>query len=186
MQTLFSQDTVVAAQNLLGHVLVHKTSEGVISGVINEVEAYTQEDPACHTYLGRQTKRNAPMFEEAGTLYIYFVYGMHYCFNIVTEKKGRGCAILIRSVVPAEGVSLMRKNRGEKVADSQLCNGPSKLIQALQIPPNLNGQHLNDASHGLSIQKGMTPSEIRPTTRIGLSKGKDLPWRFIAKFKDDF
>ena len=106
---------------------------------------------------------------------------MHYCFNIVSEKEGKGAAILIRSLIPKEGLSLMRKNRGVNISDAQLCNGPSKLMQALSISADLNGRQFNDGSHGLSLKKGVVPSEIRATTRVGLSKGKDLPWRFIAR-----
>ena len=105
----FLQDTVSVAKSLIGKELVYKNKDFEIGGIINETEAYTQEDPACHAFNGKITKRNKVMFEEAGTIYIYLIYGMYHCLNIVTEDKNRGCAVLIRSIIPTKIISTNRE-----------------------------------------------------------------------------
>ena len=160
--------------------MVHETTGRVIVGIINEVEAYTQEDPACHTFGGKQTKRNSPMFGEPGTLYIYFIYGMYFCLNIVTEEKGRGCAVLLRGCVPMLGMDVMRRNRFGK-ADKYLCNGPAKLVQAFGVSPTLNGCVMADSPLYVSEDK-QEPKTILKLPRVGISKGVDLLWRFVGEF----
>jgi DNA-3-methyladenine glycosylase len=139
-----------------------------------ETEAYTEDDAAAHTYRGK-TKRNAPMFEEAGTIYIYFTYGMHYCMNIVTGPVGHGEAVLLRALEPLEGIDQMQLNRPGRPL-SQLTNGPAKLVEALGIPPTLSGQHLGDS--GLRLIPGSPSGSITKTTRIGISQARDLERRF--------
>ncbi len=107
MPNLFS--SVDGAQDLLGWELVHHTPAGDIGGIIIETEAYTEEDEASHSFRGR-TKRTAPMFEEAGHIYMYFIYGMHWCLNIVTGPKDHGEGILIRALRPTRGLELMRSS----------------------------------------------------------------------------
>ena len=179
LKDLFRKDTKTIAKNILGMFLVHESSEGKTVGKIVETEAYLHDDPATHSFHGK-TVRNAPMFGRAGTAYVYFTYGMHYCFNVVTAKEGVGEAVLIRALEPVEGLTLMRKRR--KIEDiSQLCNGPAKLVQAMGIHKEHNGvdllQHkklflLAKDTHSLSIVKGK---------RVGISKGQDLPLRFCIK-----
>ena len=105
----YAQPTQVVAEQLIGCKLTCVTKSGLISAIINETEAYTQEDPASHSYMGRITKRNVVMFQEPGTIYVYMIYGMYFCFNIVTEKLGRGCAVLIRSIIPIKGIDILLK-----------------------------------------------------------------------------
>lgn len=170
-------DGLSGAKNLLGWKLVHETSEGITGGYIVETEAYNQDDPASHAY-GGPTPRNEAMFEEAGTIYVYFTYGMHYCVNIVAGPKGRGEGVLIRALEPVEGIELMRKRRGVEV-DLMLTNGPAKLVQAMGITKELNGATINTGS--LKLVPGFKPKEIVQTTRIGINKAVDQSWRFYVK-----
>ena len=164
-----------AAPLLLGQKLVHESPEGTTSGYIVEVEAYTQEDPASHTHRG-ETMRNAAMFKEAGTVYVYFTYGMHYCVNFVTGSVGHGEGILIRALEPVEGIELMQKRRGRDDL-GQLTNGPAKLVQAMGITRQHNLTNLQDGS--LKLEAGFMPSAILQTTRVGIKQGIELPWRFL-------
>lgn len=165
-----------AAPLLLGQKLIHHTSEGVTSGYIVEVEVYTSQDAASHTYRG-ETTRNKAMFMGAGTIYVYFTYGMHYCCNIVAGPAGSGQGILIRALEPVEGIALMRQRRGT-VTDRNLTNGPAKLAQAMGITKALDQKSLHDAT--LWLGDGVVPGEIVQTTRIGIKQAIDMPWRFYV------
>jgi DNA-3-methyladenine glycosylase len=169
-------DALQAARTLLGWKFVHDSPEGRTAGYIVETEAYTMEDPASHAFGGPKV-RNAAMFEPAGTIYVYFTYGMHYCVNIVTGAKGHGQGVLIRALEPVEGIELMQKRR--KLDDiQQLTNGPAKLVQALGITRQHGGSHL---THGtIRLEPGFKPQEIVQTTRVGISKAVDQPWRFYV------
>lgn len=167
-------NALTAAPALLGYKLVHDSPQGRTAGYIVETEAYTMEDPASHTY-GGPTKRNAAMFASAGTIYVYFTYGMHYCVNIVTGELGHGQAVLIRALEPVEGIELMQKRRG--LSDGrQLTNGPAKLVQALAIGKQHYGSDIQTGP--ISLEPGIKPTEIVQTTRIGIKKAIDQPWRF--------
>lgn len=173
----FAKPTLIVAKSLLGCKLIHETRDGKVSGVITETEAYLHDDPASHSFNGK-TKRNSPMFGEPGTAYIYFTYGMHYCFNVVTNKKGIGEAVLLRAVKPIEGIEIMKKNRGI-LDEKNLTNGPAKLVQAFKIKKEQNGISLLRGK--LRIEKYKRPKKIIQTKRIGISKGKDLPHRFLVE-----
>ena len=162
--------TVEMANELLGSVLVHDNEDGCTSGVIIETEAYVQGDPACHAYNGK-TKRNAPMFGPPFSAYVYFIYGMHYCFNVVTHP---GEAVLVRALEPLDGVELMEARRGRR----PLCDGPARLVQAMGITLEFNGHDLRHKP--LYISDGSVPGTIHTSTRIGLTKGVDLPYRFCT------
>lgn len=162
------------AQALLGCKLIHDGPEGRTSGYIVETEAYTMEDPASHTFHG-QTLRNAAMFGPAGTVYVYFTYGMHYCMNIVCGPVGEGQGVLIRALEPLEGVDLMFKRR--RVSEiRQLTNGPAKLAQAMAITIGHNNSQLNVGP--LRLESGIVPESIVQTARVGISRAIDTPWRF--------
>jgi DNA-3-methyladenine glycosylase len=168
-------DALKAAPALLGWLLVHDSPEGRTAGYIVETEAYTATDAASHSYRG-QSARNQIMFGPAGHLYVYFTYGMHYCINIVTGKKGNGEAVLLRALQPVEGIVLMRQRR-QQIEDLQLTNGPAKLAQAMGIGRRHNGQPLLTKGN-IQLLPGQTPQAITQATRIGISQAKAVPWRF--------
>ncbi len=169
-------DAVTAAKSLLGWELYNLVNGQLVGGQIIETEAYTQEDPASHTYRG-QTARNAPMFLAAGTIYIYFTYGMHWCMNLVTGNKGHGEAVLLRGLQPLKGIEIMRQNR-KVVVDKDLCNGPAKLVQALGIDPAWTGKPLDETT--LVLSPGTVPKQILTTARIGITEGREKLWRFTV------
>lgn len=169
-------DSLTAARALLGWKLIHKTAEGTTSGYIVETESYDMHDPASHAYGGMR-KRNAAMYEVAGTIYVYFTYGMHYCINIVTGEKGHGQGVLIRALEPVDGIELMKHRRGTENLRI-LTNGPGKLAQAMGINMSQYGHLLNKGD--ILLEPGFTPAKITQTTRIGISKAVDHPWRFYV------
>ena len=162
------------AVDLLGCTLTHKTPEGPASGVIVETEAYRPEDPACHAYKG-PTMRNRTMFDGPGLAYVYLSYGTHRLLNVVCEGEGVGSAVLIRALRPLEGRELMAERRGRSTS---LCNGPGRLTQALGVDLSRDGHDLTGGD--LVISNGESPREIVATTRIGITRGVDLPWRYLV------
>lgn len=176
----FDTTTLQLAENLLGCVLVRETPRGRMAGVIVETEAYTENDAAAHSFGGKRTVRNEVMFKRCGYLYVYFTYGVHHCLNVVSEREGKGCAVLIRAIKPMEGAALMRINRGNK-RDSDLTNGPGKLCQALAITLKHNGTDLTDAQSPIYLLDREAGSPvIKRTPRIGISRAKDKLWRFVV------
>ena len=170
----FNQPTVELAKALLGKYLVF----GNLRGKIIETEAYLYpDDPGCHAYRG-QTARNAAMFGPAGRTYVYFIYGMYHCLNIVSGKTGEGEAVLIRAIEPVSGIELMQKRRKTKKIEN-LCNGPGKLTQAFGITRKHNNLSLLEGD--LLICNSRAKPEIVCSTRIGLSAGKELELRFYIK-----
>lgn len=169
----------IVAPLLLGCVLEREVNGKKLQARIVETEAYSQTDIASHSYKG-ETPRTKVMFGPAGYLYVYFTYGMHYCCNIVVGKKGEGAAVLIRAVEPLAGENLMSQNRNDKTGP-EISNGPAKLCQALMIDNDLNGHNLKHSPLILSPQASVSKPQIIQTTRIGISRGKDVPWRFYIK-----
>lgn len=170
---------VDAARKLLGCVLVREIEGHTIRVVITETEAYDQTDVASHSYRG-ETERTRVMFGPAGYLYVYFTYGMHYCCNVVVGEQGHGAAVLIRSVVPLEGENIMLQNRNGR-GGKELSNGPAKVCQALMIDKSMNGHDLRTSPLRLVPASLLDKTRIVQTTRIGLSKGKETPWRFLIR-----
>jgi DNA-3-methyladenine glycosylase len=167
---------------MLGAVLRHETSDGVISGRIVETEAYLgPHDPASHSAVGR-TARTWHMFGPPGTAYVYFIYGMHWCVNAVTGADGYGAAVLIRAVTPLEGIPLMRARRPKARQDRELTNGPGKVCAALGIAREYDGVPLTGASP-LTIRAGDTVPDAHVVIgpRIGISKAVEWPLRFRAR-----
>lgn len=166
-----------AAKYLLGAEIIRTLSDGtVLRGRIVETEAYHQSDPASHTFRG-QTSRNLAMFGEPGHAYVYFTYGVHWCFNVTAGPRGEGAGILIRGVEPLEGVGVMKELRHQNNLH-QLTNGPAKLAQALAIDKALYGHDLSKPP--LQVMNGGTvkSSDITIATRIGISQGAEALLRF--------
>lgn len=172
-KSFFKKDTISVARNLLGKYLVL----GKKIGKIVETEAYLINDPASHSFNGK-TIRNSPMFGDPAHSYIYFTYGMHHCFNITTNKKGLGEAVLIRAIEPIKGLEEMKKSR--RIDNiKNLCNGPAKLTQAFELTKSHNNLNLLDKNSPLKIMKGEKEKfKIIKTKRIGVKKGSDLNLRF--------
>jgi len=178
--SFYDRDPRPVAVDLLGCSLVHETDGGRASGVIVETEAYRPEDPACHAYNG-PTMRNRTIFGSPGLAYIYRSYGIHLLLNVVCEAEGVGSAVLIRALRPAEGLDLMAERRGRA---TDLCSGPGRLTQALGVAYGQDGSSLADGP--LRIEWGEMPEgEIVSTTRIGISRGTDLPWRYLVRGEKD-
>ncbi len=176
-----SRSAVEVAKDLLGSILEVEVDGQIIEVRIVETETYDQHDVASHSYKG-MTPRTEVMFGKPGKLYVYFTYGMHYCCNIVVGPEGYGAAVLIRAVEPLSRASekMMLERRGGKVG-IEVSNGPAKLCQALNIDKRLNGHNLTKAPIKLVLAKKIPLEKITTSTRIGISQGKDLPWRFYIK-----
>ena len=175
----FLQPTIEVAKQLIGKGLAHCTSEGVISGMIVETEAYLTDDPACHASRG-MTPRNQAMFGPPGHAYVYKVH-MQHCINAVTQPEGVAEAVLIRALFPLEGTELMQRNRGLDDLRA-LCSGPGKLTTALGIDTSLNGCDLLAGSVLiLEPEHDGRELELVQTTRIGINVASDKPWRFYSK-----
>ena len=176
----YSEDTVKVAKNLLGKKIIRKIGQHKISGIITETEAYQyKDDPASHAF-GKITERNKIMFENVGSSYVYFTYGMHFCFNVVARSsKIKAGAVLIRAIHPEKGIAIMQKNRGN-VNLKNLTNGPAKLAQALAITKEHYGIDLTKNSK-LHISEGIKPKEIIASPRIGIKKATDRLWNFKIK-----
>lgn len=148
-----------------------------------ETEAYTRDDPASHSFRGR-TARNASMFLPPFRAYVYRSYGVHFCLNVTSGEEGVGEAVLIRALLPIEGLPVMRRNRGG-VPDRRLANGPGNLCAALAIDHGLDGHNLAAPPLMLVVPNGHVPPETLATTRVGISRAMDRPWRFRARILDD-
>ena len=176
----YARSALEVAPDLLNKVLVGPDGR---TGRIVEVEAYRgADDPGSHGFRG-MTRRNATMFGPPGRLYVYFTYGMHWCANVVAETDGVSAAVLLRALTPLEGIDAMYAARGPAARrDRDLCSGPAKLTQALGIDGDLDGADLVAGDRRVNIiDDGQPPPEVPVvTTRIGLSNGADLPWRFYA------
>jgi DNA-3-methyladenine glycosylase len=185
--SFYLEDTVSVARGLLGAYLVKhtgNTGRGLYIGKIVETEAYHQDDPASHSYKG-PTPRSAPMFEEGGISYVYLIYGMYNCLNVVTEARGMGGAVLIRAVEPVEGIEQMWRNRfGNKPFRRdhiyRLCNGPGKLCRAFDIHYQRDNRKslINSDITITEAASSDTPFSIVEAGRIGISSGAETPYRF--------
>src|ERR1700722_2699803 len=173
----------IVAPRLLGHWLVRNTPQGPCGGIIVETEAYLTGDAACHAFNG-ETKRNRVMWGPPGHAYVYFIYGNHWCFNVVCLPAGQAEAVLVRALEPRFGLDFMRARR--RVAeDRNLSNGPGKLCAALAIDRTHDGVDLCDADTPVFIARNpglrRTLHQSGPmitTTRIGITQAADLPLRF--------
>ena len=177
----YARETEIVARELLGCVLECRTPEGIASGRIVETEAYIGEhDLACHAAAGR-TRRTEPLYGPPGTSYVYFIYGVHWCFNAVTRAEGEPSAVLIRAVEPVTGIALMRERRPAAKRDPDLTNGPGKLCAALGIGPSHNALPLDRPPVVIRRGEAVKDRDVVVTPRIGISRSADWPLRwFIA------
>ena len=173
----YQRDTVIVAKKLLGKKIVRKIGNQEMSGIITETEAYRHsDDPASHAFR-KITDRNKIMFGNVGISYVYFTYGMHYCFNIVAKKsKVPAGAVLIRAIEPDKGIKKMQENRILKDIKN-LTNGPAKLTQALNITKKHYGIDLTKKSD-IYITEGIKVKKISESPRIGIKNGKAFLWNF--------
>ena len=170
-------DTKQVAKDLLGKTLIRKIGKQVLSGVIIETEAYKgKNDPASHS-ARKKTDRNKVMFGEVGHAYVYFTYGMHYCFNVVAKKENdESGAVLVRAIQPQQGIKQMIKNRKTDII-SNLANGPGKLTQAMEITLKQYNLDLT-RNRSLFIVDSNKPRKIIAKPRIGIKEGTDKLWNF--------
>jgi DNA-3-methyladenine glycosylase len=176
---------LTVARDLLGKLLVVPAASGErVSGMIVEVEAYRgPEDRASHAYGGRRTRRTETMYGQGGVAYVYFVYGMYYQFNVVSNVADIPHAILVRALQPVEGIELMRERRHQH-PDHNLTNGPGKLCIALSIDRTLDNADLSGERVWLEAYESISPRRIATGPRIGIDYAEawiDKPWRFWVK-----
>lgn len=173
-------DTVSAARALLGQILCRETAEGLTAGKIVETEAYLSGDPACHAFRGK-TDRNAPMFGPPGRAYIYFIYGSHFCFNVVTAPAGTGEAVLVRALEPLYGLELMGRRRGRGKEPLHLAGGPGKLCRALDIDGSFNDHDLRLSPLWIAAGSDIEDGAVVSGPRIGISRAAEKRLRFYIK-----
>jgi len=164
----YNRDTLKVAKDLLGYRLCRKIGGQIFCGMIVETEAYTQNDPACHAFKGK-TPRAITLFKQPGIAYVYFIYGMYHCFNIITEPEETAGAVLIRALEP--------------ISPLGNTNGPGKLCREMNITKELNEVDLTSPDSGLWVEEGIKIPEkkIVTTTRIGIKLAAEYPWRFYIK-----
>ncbi len=177
-RSFYERTPVQLARKLIGTLLIRIIDNRSLIARIVEVEAYGgADDPASHAYRGI-TERNKVMFNSGGYSYVYFTYGMHYCFNVVAGKGKRAGAVLIRAAEPIEGIDIMQRNRSkENLRD--LLSGPAKLCQAFSIDKSFNGIPLDTPSLYLSKNTELKTQKIKTTSRIGIREALDKKWRFL-------
>lgn len=182
----YLQPTLRVARALLGKILVHETDEGVAAGRIVEVEAYRgPRDRAAHSFGGRRSARNEVMYGPPGHAYVYFIYGMHHCVNVVTQPPGCPEAVLLRALEPVAGEALMRRRRGLPDGPAwRLCRGPGALCKALGIARAENGADLVAGALRILDAPAVPARAVARTPRIGVAyAGADAarPWRFALR-----
>lgn len=194
-RNFYRKNGIVLAQNLLGKYLIHKYDNEMLIGKIVETEAYMGYfDKGAHTYKGRRTKRTEAMYGEPGHTYVYLIYGMYDCLNVVAAEKDIGQAVLIRALEPIEGVNTMAFNRFKKPFRElkkqqirNLTNGPGKLCQAFNITRELYYEDLTSDRLYICEKEDDEDFEIVESKRIGIDyaeEAKDYLWRFYIKGND--
>ena len=188
----YQMDALTIAKEILGDYLVREVDGRKIKSIIVETESYIgASDKACHAYNYKKTERTKPLFEEGGIAYVYFIYGLYHCLNIVTNIKDEPEAVLIRAVEPIDNLDYLSNVRFNKDYDEltktqkkNLTNGPSKLCAALNITKKENYMEFYKEG-SLYIESNPNKNfEIVETTRIGIDyaeEAKDFPWRFYIK-----
>ncbi len=180
----YLRDASIVAPELLGKLLVHRTSEGAASGIIVEVEAYSgATDKGAHSYPNKRTPRTEIQFGEGGYAYVYSIYGMHCCFNVVTNKADIPEVVLVRALEPVDGIDLMMSRRGTQ-DPLELCSGPGKLCAALGISKANYGDDLCGDTLFIEERMAVLPNEIAVSPRVNIDyAGEDakLLWRYFIK-----
>ena len=177
----YDRATELVARELLGAILEHRTDAGIAAGRIVETEAYLgPDDPACHAVAGR-TERTWHLHGPPGVAYVYFVYGVHWCFNAVTREEGHGSAVLIRAIEPVRGLELMRVRRAGARRDVDLTNGPGKLCQALGIAGEQDGSRLDRGSLRIIGAPPIHDDTVDVTPRIGITRASEWPLRWLVR-----
>lgn len=179
------KDVTEVARDLLGRYLWTKLNNQITVGKIVETEAYSgTKDRACHAFPDKRTERTKVMYNEGGRAYVYFVYGMHHLFNIVTNIEGKADAVLVRAIEPVVGLEFMQERRSVYLLNKGLSGGPARLTQAMGIKVIHNGIDLAGNSIWLTEGEPVSNSNIVNTTRIGVEYAGDdalLPWRYYIK-----
>jgi DNA-3-methyladenine glycosylase len=177
----YNRDTEIVARELLGAILEVHSAQGVTSGRIVETEAYLGEhDLACHAAAGR-TARTEPLYGKPGIAYVYFIYGMYWCFNAVTRAEHEPSAVLVRAVEPVDGLEVMRRRRPKARRDVDLTNGPGKLCLALGIAREHNGARLDRPPIQIRGGDSVADADVVVTPRIGITQSADWPLRYFIK-----
>jgi DNA-3-methyladenine glycosylase len=180
-RNFYARDTEIVARELLGCILECHADEGVVSGRIVETEAYVGEhDLACHAAAGR-TRRTAPLYGPPGTAYVYFIYGVHWCFNAVTRDEGLPSAVLVRALEPVQGIEIMRQRRPAARRVVDLTNGPGKLCAALGINATHNTRSLDTPPVVIRPDRVVPASDVVVTPRIGITQCADWPLRWFVR-----
>lgn len=179
--SFYARETELVARDMLGLLLQCNTGEGTASGIIVETEAYLGEhDAACHAVAGH-TDRTAPLYGAPGVAYVYFIYGMYWCFNAVTRERGLPSAVLVRALEPVQGIPLMRRRRPKVKRDRDLTNGPGKLCLALGIDRTMNTLPLQRGPLVIREYTQYDDTAIAVTPRIGITRAADWPLRWIVR-----
>jgi DNA-3-methyladenine glycosylase len=172
------------ARQLLGKVLVTQIDGKITSGRIVETEAYSHKEKGCHAFDNRMTESNKVMFMEGGHAYVYLCYGIHYLFNVVTNREGIGDAVLIRALEPIQGLDSMCARLASTSSMKRITSGPGKLSKAMGITKGINGARLGGGNVWIENEKAVKESLIVSSPRIGIDyAGEDakLPWRFTER-----
>ena len=180
-RSFYDRPALNVASDLLGKVLVRRLKGRSFAGVIVETEAYAgPHDLACHASKGK-TPRTSIMFGPPGYAYVYMIYGMYFCLNVVTESEGYPAAVLIRALDPLENVERMRQLRNDPKRDVDISSGPGKLCMAMSINKKLNGVDLTGKIVWIEDRK-LNPGPIQTSPRVGVGYAgeyKDKPWRYF-------
>lgn len=180
----YLRDANSVARELLGKLLVHRSAEGTTSGIIVETEAYAgPEDKGAHSFSGRRTARTEIQFGPGGYAYVFAIYGMHSCFNVVTNLEDKPEVVLIRALEPADGIELMRQRRGTS-SFTELCSGPGKLCKAMGITRAQYGLDLCGSELYLVPMPEIEESRIMVSPRINIDYAeecRDYMWRYFIK-----
>ncbi|NTW49780.1 MAG: DNA-3-methyladenine glycosylase [Chlorobiales bacterium] len=178
--SFYQKPTLEVAKSLLGKTLVRRIGKQVVTGKIVETEGYIATiDAACHAYSGK-TERNKHMFGNPGTIYVFFTYGCHFMLNVVTEPEGIAAAVLIRAIEPLSGLDVLIARRKTQ-SMLNLSNGPGKLTEAFDIDRKLSGESLQSEIIYIADAPELKREQISITTRVGITKSTELPWRFYIK-----